>query len=616
MTSCQAISGLEQFCRVFDVPPEIGVPIRSLFEGWVANNGEEWAVARMKDFQVNLIRYLGKEPPVYGTWTRLRKDGRPVGPIGSLFRWVSVKPTIRRRSHAISFLRMYTFLKSPCVTEKQERKFLSGVTAMPSPVSDRLKRGVVDALVRIGAPRQWVGLPKPLILASPSQSKRHPLPDGTSHPETENLFLSRMYLTETALGRKIHNDYHEIMTAVCRGMSYKKTWYGDRSFEDLPDSVGKIGLIQEPGFKLRAVANPGRVYQRALQPLGECLFRVLPSLPWDCTHNQSRPRSALLEALSDGRTLHCVDLSGATDYFPLDLQIPALDYLTFKSRSVALFQEISRSPWQYGDHTIGWTRGQPLGLLPSFASFALTHGALLFYLNDFRHDNRFFVLGDDVVILDDNLSSRYQSVLHELGCPVSPSKTLSSAHLGEFAGRVFFADTDLPQLKWREPSDESFMDFARNFGRKAFGLMRNRQRRVARSLQDVPEFLGGLGWNPNGLPLEERVHKYLNLFDRDYPHGTYLMSYNGLIDSPFWEPYNLGSSLVKASCDAQVLDMIRTFDQKVSALVSTNLPSFVNWRELLGDNLYTVAPGKLDLPLTGGTLTRRSTLETLEQKLN
>jgi hypothetical protein len=39
--------------------------------------------------------------------------------------------------------------------------------------------------------------------------------------------------------------------------------------------IGKIGFIQEPGYKLRAVANPNRVYQLSLEPMAEQLQRVL-----------------------------------------------------------------------------------------------------------------------------------------------------------------------------------------------------------------------------------------------------------------------------------------------------------------------------------------------------
>jgi hypothetical protein len=613
------IGEMERICSTFDIPPEIAKPILALFVQWSRGSGVEWAVSRMKDFQVNLVRWLAGELPMYGTWTGVRSDLTPKGPVGALFRWVGCKPTKRRRIHAISLLRMYTKVVSTEVTPKQERKFLSGVLSEPTLVPSELQSGVVEALKRIGAPRGLVGIPNPLYTMIPSATKRHPLPDGTTHWETENLLMSRLYLTETKLGSDLTGSYPSTFRAVCEGLTYFTQGNRGVSFYPFEDSVGKIGLIQEPGFKLRAVANPGRVYQRALQPLGDRLFRVLRSLPWDCTFDQAKPLGVLQEALSAGQTLHCVDLSGATDYFPLDLQLPALDYLTLNSgEAVRLFRDLSRSPWQYGGDTISWKRGQPLGLYPSFAAFALTHGALLYHLNGYRHDNRFFVLGDDVVIADDALASRYREVLEDLGCPVSPNKTLASSRLGEFAGKLVFPDCHAPQLKWREVSDDSFVDFARNFGKKALDILRPRQRKVVKMICTLPDFMGGLGWNPKGLPLEDRVYLYHVLFDRDVSSEGFLMSYDRLINQAVHCPtIDLGSIKATSSVDASAETTIRTFDQKVSALLHEFLPrlALTGLPEVLGRNLKTVAPLG-DLPLEGGNSSfRRTMLEVLESKL-
>lgn len=607
---------LEQIALSFNVPRELAYPILRDFQKWCQLSGEEWAIGRMKDFQVNLIRWLGGLDPMYGTWVALSSDGAPKGHFGGLFRWVAANPTRKRRLMAISFLRMYTFCKSSSVTSKQEAKFLGGVQAEPTPVSVDLVGGLIRGAELLGLRRGRLPFPGPILTMPMSDSKRHPMPDGKTVPETHGVTLSLSFLTQTSLGRELHCKYPDIFKSVMRGVIAKRVGGEIHSHSD---NVGKVGFIQEPGYKLRAVANPARVYQRALEPLGRRLFETLQSLPWDCTHNQSLPNLVLQQALRDGRTLHCVDLSGATDYFPLDLQLPLLHYLTLGDPGVSLFEDISKAPWRYGDAFVAWQRGQPLGLLPSFASFALTHGLLLFALNGFRFDNQFFVLGDDVVILDDVLASVYRGVLVELGCPISPNKTLGSHLLGEFAGKVFFKDAVLPQLKWRDPSDESFMDFTRNFGRQAFGLLRKRQRRVAQALQDIPDFLGGLGWNPKGLPLEDRVKKYYDLFDREFPHGCYLMSYDERLRRAFYdEAYHSEAGHFTIEPDrvsGEVTSMLRTFDQNVSALIDSKLPALVRWRNILGPNLFTVDP-ELGLPQNGvGSSFRRTTLETLEAKL-
>jgi hypothetical protein len=62
-----------------------------------------------------------------------------------------------------------------------------------------------------------------------------------------------------------------------------------------------------------------------------------------------------------------------------------------------------------------------MGAYSSWPVFALTHGLLIGYLN--RHsqarDVPFRVLGDDVVIYDDDLAVKYQKALAELDVPIS-----------------------------------------------------------------------------------------------------------------------------------------------------------------------------------------------------
>jgi len=256
-------------------------------------------------------------------------------------------------------------------------------------------------------------------------------------------------------------------------------------------------------------------------------------------------------------------------------------------------------------------------LFPSFAAFSITHGALLFYLNGFRHDNRFFVLGDDVVILDDSLAVRYKEVLADLGCPMSLNKTLDSSHVGEFAGKIIFPDVILPQLKWKDASDDSFVDFARHFGPRALRLLRPRQRKALKAICDIPEFLGGLGWNPSGVPLEERVAKYYRLFDDDRVSGSFLTGYNELFGKLSYgqQPFNSLGKIIDIGLEPTLNEFLVTFDQKVRAITAKELPLLIEWSSILGRNLMTVAP-HADLPLSSGeSHFRRTLLEVLESKL-
>jgi len=55
----------------------------------------------------------------------------------------------------------------------------------------------------------------------------------------------------------------------------------------------------------------------------------------------------------------------------------------------------------------------------------------------------FAVLGDDVVIWDDNLAVAYKAFLSAWDIPFSPDKTLTSPRLFEFAKRLFYSGNEI-----------------------------------------------------------------------------------------------------------------------------------------------------------------------------
>lgn len=581
----------------YRVPTEISKSFISKVLLWEKCSGQEWTVSRIKEIKLDFIRIKAGLPPAskYVSFS---------GPLKGLLTF-GFKHR-KNFSKIINLLQIYTTMYAPNITEKQERKFLDGVSAAPTQIPPHLCEMLTLAVKSLGIKVDYLPDPPPYATMPVSESRRAPLVDGNSYPENENHWESLMFLTATKEGRSQLDRYPLIFGPMLEGIEQVK---GDDHAIFLY-SVGKIGLIQEPGFKLRAVANPGRVYQRALKPLGDAIYEHLKSLPWDCTHNQDKPNFVIRRHLREKRTAFAVDLTGATDYFPLDLQLTVLDSMFIRKDYIELFQELSRSPWWYqgvdgNRRLISWKRGQPLGLYPSFGSFALTHGLLLYALNGFKHHEDFYVLGDDVVILDETLYNRYTQCLVGLGCPFSPSKTITSSLLTEFGGKIFTKDEVLPQPKWRSMSDDNFIDILRNIGTSGWRLLKPRQRAVARVLVDIPEFLGGLGWNPRGLSLEERYRKYLDLH-RD-SSKSYLMSYNEQINR-----WNYSSGLKYSYTPDTFVSKCDDIDQMSISLVSKYLPRMLKYYEILGTNLFDV---NNDLPLMiAGIRSRLTRLERLERQ--
>lgn len=599
------------------VPSEISVPVVDLFYRWAACSGTEWAVRRFKDIKVDLLRKKAGLPKC-SSWVKRSSSKSKLfgGPLGSLETWM--QRTTKHFARGLALINLYTTFYASEITSLQAKKFIDGVSAsavtLPSTMHEVLQRGY-----RLAGLRKVRKLPspKPLLQYNPSPTKRAPTPWG-SVPEVEGVLDSLGYLrSDAGLAHylKFSQFYRPILIGLEPEIDFLVRSYTAMGIRSNPRPrpgpivVGRIGLIQEPGYKLRAVANPGRIFQRVLEPFGKVLFSQLKMLPWDCTFEQSKADIAISDRLRSGKKVHSVDLSGATDYFPLDIQETVLRLL-FEDfpQYVDLFIEISKSEWQAprgfpsdrlsSNGTLTWTKGQPLGLFPSFASFALSHGLLLLGLLGEPYDGQFFVLGDDVVVLDDELYDKYRNALDVMQCPVSESKTLSSSILAEFRSVIFFEDQKVTQYKWRRLSDDSFLDIIRQSPQLSKMLL-PRQRKVVNLIAGIPTELGGLGWNPKGLTLSARLDPFISLFITDYVPKERLMGYNRQITEMLYMSKFSRMSRSNPANPARA-SSIGAFDQKAVSIVQEVLGgTFVPLSPLLGSNIDLILDGEVDLPIVG-----------------
>jgi len=234
--------------------------------------------------------------------------------------------------------------------------------------------------------------------------------------------------------------------------------------------------------------------------------------------------------LKDGKTVHSVDLSDATNNFPRDVQFQLIDdlmditrdWVPLKSR-IEVCKKACSAPWSVRDpilqeeRMIEWRKGQPLGLGPSFGMFALSHHAVMHEI--MASDGTYVILGDDIVISDSRVANTYiDFITNRLGCKVSEPKTLVSNKVAEFAGKVITANSVFHPYKWRETSDRNFVDLVRNLGQGFISLLRPRQRDVISKIAEVPEEYGGLGFNPKGLSYTERSNPKHPLVQLNYDH--------------------------------------------------------------------------------------------------
>lgn len=566
MDSMSLRSGLTLRLLVVGIPKHSINPLSRIIERWVTCSGEEWAVSRLKTLK-NLLIHDRSGIPLSIPLARNRR-GEYKGIIGYLIRYS--RKDDKCFTAVINAFMAYSNWTSSHVTISQRKKFLEAVQSTPRVSPENLKDLIKKSTRKVIQLRTVNTCPSPLVLWRGSPSKRAPTPFG-SRVQSDHLLCELALTRNQKTLEHIQSLWDPIYKSVFKGLNIHRfiddTHEDDISYGDMVG--GEVHFLQEPGYKLRSIASPYRLFQVASEPLKNDLKCIVSSLPWDCTHDQGRAFSPVQVAISAGRRVHSVDLSNATDYFPLDLQETVLQTVYgIGNPYCRLFRDISRSSFQSEMGVIKWNNGQPLGFGPSFFLFTLTHGLLLYGLNGYRWSGEFYVVGDDVVILDDTLYRQYINCLQLLGCPYSPTKSISSCKLAEFAGKLILPTTIIPQLKWRDVSDNNFIDLARLIGPRIRSILSKRQRKVLDVFAHVPDFIHpyGLNWSYPGSNLGKMIEAGLGLaFEQ-----SVLSSLTGLSESvhrQLYADYGYFTYDLKGIILADdIRDEIRTFDEKVRSV--------------------------------------------------
>jgi hypothetical protein len=78
-----------------------------------------------------------------------------------------------------------------------------------------------------------------------------------------------------------------------------------------------------------------------------------------------------------------------------------------------------------------------MGAYSSWAAFTLCHHLVVHWCYHLENVNpeSYILLGDDIVIANDKVASRYRSVMNKLGVEISTAKTHVSKNTYEFAKR-------------------------------------------------------------------------------------------------------------------------------------------------------------------------------------
>jgi len=330
--------------------------IASQFLLWVQCSGPEWVVSRLKAMKVSFLQLLANpDMPRKDIFPNIAvKHSIPSGPFKRIF-------LLKKPQKVLSALMVYSSLVSNELTTKQWRKFYDSAEK-PAVDKEFLLPHVFeyDELTKLtnqyrdghNADRnpfkriQPLNFAKRKVQARMLHGNRAPLfaSDGKTAPWTPravvdsfNHQLARKYVMQTYevysknfpewATKSIFNQYKTI-TNVMRSLG--------------EDEVGRISFIQEPGFKLRAVANPYPSLQMLLDPLKDTLMDALKQVPNDYCHRQEEAVENIQKELKNRVNLSSVDLSDATNNIPYSLQKRILELLVSSSSSNVAGEQVVR----------------------------------------------------------------------------------------------------------------------------------------------------------------------------------------------------------------------------------------------------------------------------------
>jgi hypothetical protein len=489
---------------------------------WVSANGFDWAADRCKSIvQYLLLVKAGDTASVRPKWVSER--------------YLRYADRVARRGTSAKFLQLVQVWR--CFTALSTRleprwedidKFESAVA---SPWCGPISNDVFLQRISIDGPRDEVFLRKHFV-----STPKDLLPEV--HLTTVEV-VNPMVLSRRDSTGKITRQWQELVTASsCLQQSYKTygitpipyalrqipefrdddspPLYGDDEFLSTC-TIGAVRARVQKDGKTRFFYDPPYWAQFLLGDWAKTLYHALSLISQDCTYNQEKGARVVQGWLKEGEVVSSIDLTSATDRMPLPLSRAVLMGLSGSPNLkmwVDTFCILSRQPaaplYSHPHHrsledddedyavTVEWQCGQPLGLIPSFAVFALTHHYLVREAaTRVGLPADYVLLGDDVVIRHPRVAQAYRRSLDRLGVPVSMAKSVTG-QLAEFAGRVILGDAFEFKSKAFPVTYTSLLSAISLLGPRALKSMRQTVLRDIIALIPTPRT--PLGVNPGGFP--------------------------------------------------------------------------------------------------------------------
>lgn len=531
-------SGAYKYAKCIGLPGDIAMHCLTEIDKWIKDNGLETTVKRLKEYKLCFLKSIvGGDKSFYSPWLTYKVGNMPAN---RHFRALFKLPEKYWRKVYL-FLQVYTYFKYPSLTVEQKSKFSSAVTGDFS-IATSEQKVLLHELVKSGmdgimANKTFIKIPKVRSVYDYAHkpSKSIATIDGKTKetglvPRTGMEFLAinalhthrfRKFLEPVVSDSDFFKKFDSGQVFWLHGSSMRGHLNGRVRNSHKP-LIGYLSVIQERGGKARYIANPHPIYQLACSPYADSIFEILKGMRHDYTHDQLAGVETLGSRAARGNEVaYCYDLSNATDRFPLSLQLEVINRLY--GSEVSDFLE-SLCTAEFRDDTgtfpggkISWRCGQPLGLRVSFPMFALTHHALVWGLfwalkKQWPGPLDYGIVGDDVVIFDQQVAQYYRESMTLAGCEINVSKSFQSETEFNFLGHHWCKtpsgkSIEFKPFKWLWPDENNFVEIARGLGSSVKDLITDQKMiKVLDRLSDIPSPIG-LGWNPNGEPLDSRMNR-------------------------------------------------------------------------------------------------------------
>nr|DBA06981.1 TPA_asm: RNA-dependent RNA polymerase [Unuamitovirus cefi 1] len=421
-----------------------------IFSLW-RNNGFIQMIKYMKSVRLHITRYIcGKPLLINKDGVSLDRDGFPkrFSILKTFLNEPGLKSSVRvKRLRIILTLLMITRGLNPLPHEQEKIKVnllpiteeFSGTRQNPVPtwfIKEFVKYYKLSVMKPTYDENSYYLSPKGGPMGKSTWSSI-----WSMYALSNDLILSIQYFLGTSFKTMFYDKFLKNMEITYGVNLHPKKW-----------PSGKLGLVRDPEGKLRVIAMVDYHSQLVLRSIHDKLLEKLRNLPCDRTYTQS-PFAKWEE---NSENYFSLDLSSATDRFPVTLQARLLSEMFSDQNfgkywvNLLLNRDYLCPGEQPGGDSVRYAVGQPMGAYSSWAAFTLTHHLVVAWCAHKKTKklgfNQYIILGDDIVLKDNDIAMKYIGIMSKLGVEISKPKTHISKDTYEFAKRWIHKGVEISGL--------------------------------------------------------------------------------------------------------------------------------------------------------------------------